>query len=341
MSQLSHDDWRNVAARVSNWGRWGTADELGALNLITAEKTHQASSCIRVGEVIPLSIPVSGDGPMGIYGSRRNPLHVMTEVGLDVDCLATVSAWSQAEASGISSLLGSGLARFTDDYLMLHLQSGTHWDSLAHCYYENYLYNGHAATTVTSLGARRNSIERVAQAGHVVTRGVLLDIARYRAVPWLPLDAVVLPSELEAVSEAQGVEIQPGDAILIRTGMWTFLRETKDLGAWSEAVPGLSWTCAEWFRDRDVAAVAADNSTLEAHNERTFRLGESGPEGEMPYLFHMLAIRDIGMTLGELWDLDRLGAACVADKRYTFMLVAQPLPVSGGVGAPVCPVALR
>ena len=98
--------------------------------------------------------------------------------------------------------------------------------------------------------------------------------------------------------------------------------------------PGLSYTCAEWAHDKSLAAVAADNMAVEILNAEGF-------QSAVPLAFHMLALRDMGMPLGEMFNLEALAADCADDGRYSFMLSAPPLEVTGGFGSPVNPLALK
>jgi kynurenine formamidase len=324
-------EWRRVADRVRNWGRWGLDDELGTLNHITPAAVKYAASLARNGRVISLGVPFNAHGPQGAHGLRRNPIHIMTVDGGDRQADELPKEWRGPTEQWMADLFANGPGRFTDDYIIMPLQSCTQWDALSHFYYEGLLYNGYPASSVTSLGATKDAIDPVAKRGQIVGRGVLLDVARHRGVDHLQADEVITPAELDAVVAAQGSEIRDGDIILVRTGWYLEWQAKRDGEAWAWHSPGLSWRCAEWFYDRNTAAVAADNVGVEVMK----------PEEGIWSLFHMLALRDMGMMLGEIWDLETLGADCAADKVYDFMLVATALPVSGAVGTPVNPIAIK
>jgi kynurenine formamidase len=222
--------------------------------------------------------------------------------------------------------------RFNDDYIMMPLQAATQWDALSHVYYEGQIYNGYSSDSVTSFGATRNSIDRVAAIGQIVGRGVLLDVARHKGVDYLPARTVVVPEELDATADAQGVEVVPGDIVLVRTGWWRRFLETRDGDEWALESPGLGWRCAEWLRAREAAAVASDNIAVE--------VSISEWDGVVLPL-HMLTLRDMGMMLGEMWNLEALAAECANDRKFDFLLSATPLLISGAVGSPINPVAIR
>ena len=323
------EDFRAMADQVRNWGRWGTEDELGTLNHITPEKVIEAAQLVRQGKVFALGINFDDRGPQGLTPFRTNPIHHMTIDGGDEDDFAQrVMGMSLAGSDVVSGMYERELVRFNDDSITMPLQAATQWDALSHVYYEGQLYNGFSSRAVTSFGAARCGIDKVDVKG-IVSRGVLLDVARSRGMEVIDPDGpAILPEELEAVAQAQRVGIGAGDILLIRTGWWSEFRRTRNRGLdWN----GLSWRCAKWLHDRSVAAVAADNIAVEGGQQ----------DIDLQLAFHMLCLRDMGLMLGEIWDLDALADDCARDGIYEFQLVAPPLRVTGGVGSPVNPVALK
>ena len=325
-------DFRRVADDVRNWGRWGDDDELGTLNLITPEKVAQAASLVTHGKVFPLGVDFGSSGPQGAFHYRQNPVHVMTIDGGDEKALRQYGpSWlrnpSAVQLAGYSE---AGPMRFNDDMIIMPLQAATQWDALSHVYYEDQLYNGFPATSVSSLGAFHLGIDKVDVKG-ITSRGVLLDLVALRGVDTFCADVgdPITPAELDAAARAQGVTVEPGDIVLVRTGWWArFL----DHGDGTEPGAGLDWTCASWLHDHQVAAVAADNLMVENP--------ASGVDGTILPL-HMLCLRDMGMMFGEYWDLTALAQDCAADGSYEFQLVAPPLRVTGGVGSPLNPIAIK
>jgi kynurenine formamidase len=256
-------EWRRVADKVRNWGRWGPEDQLGTLNHIGQEQIRHAGSLVRQGKVIAMGAPFNARGPQGAHGLRRNPIHVMTVDGGDRDMAQLAREWRGPSEQWLIDIFENSPGRFTDDYIIMPLQSCTQWDALSHFYYGEQLYNGFPASSVTSLGATRDAIDPVAMRGQVTGRGVLLDVARHRGVDRLGPDEVVPPEELDAVAQGQGVEIRTGDIVVIRTGWYREWLEKMDEESWAWASPGVSWRCAEWFHDHDIAAVACDNVGVE------------------------------------------------------------------------------
>ncbi|MGU3501157.1 cyclase family protein [Mycobacterium sp. C31M] len=326
-------DFRRVADDVRNWGRWGDDDELGTLNLITDDKVAEAAALVKKGKVISLGGDFGSNGPQGAFKFRFNPIHVMTVDGGDAQTLVKhAPEWARKSvAQELSSFFVDNIFRFNDDMITMSLQAATQWDALSHVYYEDKLYNGFPADSVTSFGARHLGIETVDGKG-IVSRGVLLDVVAHRGEevfcqPGNP----ITPAELDDIAAKQGVQIRSGDIVVVHTGWWTRFLSTGD---GQEAGSGLDWTCASWLHDHEVAAVAADNLMVEDPDP------ENGVEGTFLPM-HMLCLRDMGLMFGEYWDLTGIAADCRADGVYDFQLIAPPLKVVGAVGAPVSPIAIK
>ncbi|HEV8623266.1 MAG TPA: cyclase family protein [Acidimicrobiia bacterium] len=325
-------DFDRMASEVRNWGRWGDADELGTLNHITDEKVREAASLVRQGKVFPLGVAFGADGPQGMFKFRTNPIHLMTIDGGDAGAFADYARkWTaNPSAQVLGGFFDASRFRFNDDYIMMPLQAATQWDALSHAYYDGHLYNGFPADSVTSQGAIHCGIDKVDSKG-IVSRGVLLDIVRHRgAETALEPGQTITPEELDEVARAQGVTVGKGDIVLVRTGWWNKFVETGDCHT---TASGLEWRVAAWLHDLEVAAVASDNIAVEDHLN-------PGIEGMFMPL-HCLCLRDMGLMLGEYWDMTDLARDCAADGVYEFQLVAPPLRVTGGVGSPLNPIALK
>lgn len=325
------DQWREVANKVRNWGRWGEDDQLGTLNLITPARIAAGAACARAGRSIPLGIPFDAYGPQGASGFRRNPIHLMAVDGGDANFAANLEGWGGRTEAQIAGMYSAGPMRFNDDYIMMPLQSATQWDALSHVYYDGLLYNGVPASAVTSFGATKLGIEHFADRGGIIGRGVLLDVARHFGVERLAAGTVITPQDLQAVVDAQDVELVGGDILVIRTGWWTRFLETHKHSEWFAGSPGLSWRCAQWLHENEIAAVAVDNPAVEV----------MVPEDGVLLPLHMIALRDMGMPLGEIWDLEALGRDCAEDRIYEFLLCAPVLKIPGAVGSPISPVAIK
>jgi kynurenine formamidase len=307
-------DFDELLGRLSNWGKWGPDDEHGALNYITPEKRRAAAGLVRRGEVFALGLPLTGgQGPQRGAGSRVNPMHFMTATGCDPSTAVPLG----------------GDAAYTDDFVGLSVQGSTQWDALCHIFYAGTMYNGFPASEVTSRGAARNGIDKVH--AEFVSRGVLLDIARLHGVDCLDPGYPITTDDLLAAEHAQGVTFGEGDVVVVRTGQMSTTAGFTDWSRFHGREPGLHFATAELFDERRVAAIAADNTMVEA----TAHL----PGYYVP--FHMLALVNLGIHLGEFWFLEDLARDCAADGVYEFMLVAQALPITGGTGSPLNPLAIK
>jgi kynurenine formamidase len=303
-----------VAARVRNWGRWGADDEIGTLNLVDAEARRRGAASVVSGEAFALGLPLSeAEGiQVGVVEGRVNPTRTMVQVNVPVN--AEQPDW----------------VCFSEDVLTLATQCATHWDSLAHSSYGGIIYNGYPAASVTAEGATLCGIHRLTS---VISRGILLDVARALGRDVLEPGHPIMPADLDAAVELAGVTIEPGDILLVRTGQMVHLAaERRDLFAYVYPSPGLTIETAEWFFARDVAAVATDTLPFEV----------IPCQYEDVYLpVHLLHLVEMGMTQGQNWVLDPLAEACATDGRYTFLLDATPLLITAGLGSPLNPIALR
>jgi kynurenine formamidase len=325
-------DFRSAAKRVSNWGRWGEDDQLGTLNLITPAKVAAAGRLVRTGKIFPLGVEFGSSGPQGDFLYRNNPVHLMTVDGGDADTFIKHSlAWADNPvAKQIAETFAASPLRFNDDMIIMPLQAATQWDALSHVYYEEQLYNGFPSAAVSSQGAARCGIDAVISRG-IVSRGVLLDVVRHRRQDvCIDAENLVTPEELDAIAEAEGVSIESGDIVLVHTGWW---REFRRTGNRSPAVAGLHWRCAEWLHAHEAAAIACDNVAV----EHLLTMQVDG----MFLPFHALCLRDMGLMLGEFWDVSGLAADCAEDGVFECQVVAPPLNVTGAVGSPVNPIAIK
>jgi kynurenine formamidase len=312
---------RELAARLSNWGRWGPDDQLGTLNHVGPAQVAAASGLIRGGRVISLSIPLDADGPQIPGSGRFNPIHLMTVTGRD-----HMSGGGTPEERDRRK----GYLQSADDVLILPLQSATQWDGLAHVFFEQRMYNGFSASYVTSSGAQRNSSAHAAD--RIVGRGVLLDLPRALGVPYLEPGRAIGADDLEAARELAGVDVGQGDFVLVRTGAMARVRERGDWGDYAGgASPGIGLSSAEWLHQRDVAGLATDTWGLEVSPAET-------PDVAHP--LHIVFIVMMGLWLGEIFDLEELADACAAEQRHEFFFVAQPLKITGAIGSPVNPLAI-
>lgn len=308
-----------TAARVSNWGRWGDDDVLGTMNFLTDAKRREAAGLVRTGRSFSLSQSFDMDGPQRGWRRRTNPVHTMLDTGVDA------AAGVQGFPHGIGG---------ADDVIAMPLQCSTQWDGLGHIFDHGRAWNGRPAEqVVTSLGDRVTGIETVADL--IAGRGVLLDVGRALGEDGeLPDGFAITEEHLEATIASQGhtTAVGRGDIVLVRTGQLTRARRE----GWGDyaggPAPGLSFTTADWLHATEIAAIATDTWGFEVR------------PNEFDHAFqplHQIVIPHVGLFVGEMWDLDALAEACAADGHYDFFLTAAPLKVTGAVGAPVNPIAVR
>jgi kynurenine formamidase len=304
----------DLAGRLCNWDRWDRHDGLGALTLVTPAKRLEASAAVRSGEAFSLGFELQPEVPQPPGAGRLNPMHLMTELPSDFP----------ADHDGPVS---------ADDFISMAVHAATHWDALSHFFHRGRMFGGISAVEVTTQGAARNDIVPVAR--RLLTRGVLADVARHRGVEVLPPGEGIGADELQDVLDAQRVEVRPGDALLIRTGL---LGATMRSGAWTEFAqcgpnvpntPGVAVDALPLLHELGVAAIACDNWAVE-------QLTGGPPD----FPVHELALVYMGMILGENFELDALADACAAAGRWEFLFAGQPLPLRGGVGGPVNPMAV-
>jgi kynurenine formamidase len=316
------DTVRDLATRTSNWGRWGPDDQLGTLNHIMPDDVAAAARLVRRGRAFSLAIPMDEHGPQTGGFGRFNPIHLMIRDG-------------NAAATGtvVRDFYGGRdrWIRGTDDLLILPLQSGTQWDALSHIVFDGHIYNGYDATDVGSKGAIRNDIAQARE--RVVGRGVLLDVPRSQGRAWLDPGERITAADLEACARKQGVTVGRADIVLIRTGQIAQCRTDGSWGAYAGgAAPGIGLDTATWIAEHELAAVASDTWGLEVLPNET-------PDVFQP--MHIILIVHMGLLVGEIFDLEALAADCAADGVYEFLFSGPPLPITGGVGSPVNPIAIK
>jgi kynurenine formamidase len=307
---MAFPEWfHDLARQVRNWGRWGEDDQIGTLNLVTPDVVRAAAATARTGRTFSLALPMSqAEGiQIGAVPGRIDPLRTMVAIN--------------ASLTGDPSDFCS-----SDDVVVMALQAATHWDGLAHVSYDGVLYNGYPAASITAAGAAKLGIHNIRT---LVSRGVLLDVARAKGVDRLDGGYAITPEDLGAAEELAKVAVGAGDVVLVRTGQIQLL---PDKFAYAAPTAGLGAQAAVWFRERDVAALAIDTMVLDVW-----------PPEDMSALLpvHVLHIVEMGLTQGQNWVLEDLAADCADDGVYEFLLEASPQPFTNAVGSPVNPVAVK
>lgn len=279
-----------------NWGRWGADDQRGAVNLITPEKRVRAAGLVRSGR----SVSLSRDVP--VLPGRHNPM--------------PAQHFMRIGDGGVVDYYG----------LIYHGYVTTHVDALCHVWDGEGMWNGRdPKQEITSAGAAFGSIEHWRDG--ITTRGVLLDVPKFRGEPSVTIEKPVHGWELEEIAQAQGVTIEPGDAIVVHSGRERWQAAHPDWSGYRPPSPGLHASCLPFLRDHDVAVLVWD-------------LMDANPnEYGVPWTVHG-AIFAYGVALVDNALVEPLAQACAEEGRYEFMLTLAPLPWVGGTGSPVNPLAL-
>lgn len=283
-----------------NWGRWGVDDQVGAVNLVTARKRVEAAGLVRSGRAVSLSrdFPKT-PGP----GNPTPSQH-----------------WMKTVPRGTGGFAADFYGTF------YHGWASTHLDALCHTWDEQGMWNGRdPAREITFEGATFGGVEHWRNG--IVTRGLLLDVPRHRGEPYVSQERPVHGRELGEIARAQGITLEPGDAVCVYSGREAWQAAHPDRAYGPDPRPGLHASCLPFLRDHDVAVLVWDMMDLT-------------PNGyDIPWSVHG-AIFAYGVALVDNALLQPLAEACREEGRSAFLLVIAPLPVVGGTGSPINPLAI-
>ena len=298
VSQEQFDRW---LVELSNWGRWGPDDELGAFNLITPARRAAAAGLVTEGFTVSLA------------SNAQN--HESADVPCPVE-------WSMVRATrtGASDRIA---------YPCIHGPGTTHLDAFAHVFFDGRMWNGYDVDGLVTMegGAAKNSI--LTMKNGIVTRGVLYDIPRLKGVPWLEPGTRITVEDLEAWEERAGVRAGPGDAFLVRWGRWARQDALGPFDTGLEAA-GLDNNVIPWLKERDVAVAGWETPGYAPR-----------PEGDLPRTaLHNFALTILGIQILDRADFQALAAAAAERNRWEFLVTIAPLPIPNGTGSPVNPIAM-
>jgi kynurenine formamidase len=281
---------------LNNWGRWGDADQRGTVNLITPAKREAALRLVRTGRTVSLARDI-GPQPALMYHATFPSNRERADVVLD---------------------------RFD---LVYHGYTITHIDALCHVAWDGQLYNGRPfMQSVTAAGATWCPIDPLFDG--ITTRGVLLDVAAGRKEGHVAVGQPVTPGELDAAAARAGIRVEPGDAVVVRSGDEAFRRAHPEWVPRVSPHPGLHLSCLEWFREKDIAAISWDMMDERPIGYAGFGMGAH------------LAIPFLGLALVDNTNPERLALACREEGRYEFLFTATPIRLVGSTGAPAHPLAI-
>jgi kynurenine formamidase len=298
---------------LSNWGRWGAEDELGTINLITPAKRAAAARLVRDGVAVTGARPIVTDiTPDTTFQFMR----FMVDSGEGRD---TAPPERVRARRGAGEFIG----------MVFHGYTVTHIDTPAHFFWEGKIYNGRSCNLITSReGATVEAIELLHDG--VVSRGVLLDVARTRGVSWLGPGEGVMPEDLEAAERAAGVRVEPGDILVVRTGYYARRRAEGPVNPLEAGSPGPHAALLPWLKERGVAVWGSDT-----HNDVT-----PTPYPAMGSPFHIGALVGLGLWLIDNMNLEDIARACAERGRWEFLLTLAPLRLRNVTGSPLNPIAL-
>ena len=295
---MTKADVDKLVVELSNWGRWGKDDQLGTLNLITADKRKASAKLVKLGLSVSLA-----------------------RLAEEVEAADNPSPFEQKMLPIVNNTWA--VDQYRVDY---HGYAHTHMDSLCHLFFRGKMYNGFSRDEVTATGANRLSIDNIK--GGIFTRGILIDIPHLRGVKYLEPGSPIYPEELDAWENRAGLKVGPGDVVFIRTGRWA---RRAEKGPWDieQGLAGLHGSCAKWLRKRDIAMLGSDSASDVIPSQI--------PEVSHP--IHLLTLHAMGVHIFDNCDLEAVAKTGAKLKRWDFLLTAAPIPVTGGTGSPLNPIA--
>ena len=286
---------------LTNWGRWGPDDEIGTLNLITSEKRKHAAALVQDG----ISVSLARDAETEEAIDNPRPYRVIP-LGITADEIR----------------------------VSYHGFIHTHLDFLNHNFIgDGVTYNGYTPdpTVVAEEGSHSRNTVRNAKHG-IVTRGILIDMPRFKNVPYLEPGTPIYIEDLEAWEAETGLTVSPGDAVFIRTGRWT---RRAAVGLWdvNNERAGLDPSVIPWLKERDVAILGSDSM----HDAMPL---PDGDEIDSPFALHDFVLIMLGVHLFDNVNLEEVGDAAAERSRWEFLLTAAPLRFRTATGSPLNPIAV-
>ena len=305
-SMTTEAEFLQAMEDLSNWGRWGADDELGASNLITREKRREAAALVTEG----ISISMAHDIP-------QTPA-------------ADAGAILEREVLRVSAGGASDRYEYTGSY---HGVIHSHLDAVdCHIMFRGKGYNGVTMEEIQAAGScPRGSIN--AQKDGIITRGVLFDATllpgKEQPGGWVEPGTAIRRADLEALEKIQGVTVSAGDVILLHTGRWN---RRAVHGPWptDEGVAGYHADVAYFLKERGVSFIGHDmwNDAFPHEFSDAVRLP-----------LHQLALVSLGVGIFDNLDFSRVAETARELGRYEFLFTASPLRIEGGMGSPLNPIA--
>jgi kynurenine formamidase len=281
--------------------RWGAADQRGAANRITPAKVLEAKNAIQKGQIYQLGHVYEAGMPM--YGTRHYSIRIPYPFPMP----------------------GKNQAIYHDEIISGELgQIGTQFDGLGHLGIGDLFYNGNKRSEFAQAeGLTKLGIENV---GAIVTRGVLIDVAKFKGVAQLAPTYEITVADLKGALQKENVQIRSGDVVLIHTG-WSSLW-MKDNTKFGATEPGIGVAAAQFLVDAEVVVVGADTWGVEVM---------PNPDASLSAPVHQLFLARNGIYLHE----NLITTELARDNAYEFMYSFAPLRLKGATGSPGNPIAIR
>jgi kynurenine formamidase len=283
--------------------RFGAADTLGAVNNLSPEGVRRAAALVKLGKVYSLAVPTGPDSPA--YGDRSYKVQITPAPGTE------------------PKPTGDGAPTGYDEIVTTSMGIGTQMDGLGHVGIDHWAYNGRPAAAINTASGFKQDLSGIPP---IVTRGVLIDMARHAGVAQLPAGRVFNQPEIQAAMRAQGVTVRRGDVVLFHTG-WQAMA-AQDKVRFLAGEPGIGEAGAAWLADQGVVAIGADTWALEAL---------PAPDPSKPFRVHALLLAKKGVHILENIDTAELAR----DRATEFLFVLGQPKFVGTVQLVVHPVAIR
>jgi kynurenine formamidase len=297
-TRTSKDELERWMKELSNWGRWGKDDQLGTLNLVTPEKRKQAARLVKSGVVVALAPDTM---PATIGGVVPGPAFIGPPAGSSTHDI---------------NFAGQGRTGWVHEhnYALTSTHHGPHLDAICHVAYEGRTYNGYSLTEIATKAGGCSKMGIAGVKDKVVTRAILVDIARMKGLERLEPGTHIYKEDIEAFEKWAKVKFGPGDMFLYRLG------GSKGSGLDPSFVP--------FLKERDIALFGGDTSH-EAFTVPGF-----------PVAVHTAIMVPLGMNMFDNLDLEALAATAARLKRWEFMFMAAPTPAAHGTGSQINPLAI-
>ena len=300
-------DFNRAMKELSNWGRWGNDDELGAANLITPAKRKQALALPKEGRAVSLAHDV-------VQEKAADAPNILERTIVNV-----------------SPLVSTDRYQYTGTY---HGVIHSHLDAVdCHIMVDGKGYNGRPMEDIKATGGCPKGNINALKDG-IVTRGILFDATRLpgKAGPqgWLEPGTALHREDLEALEKIEHVKVSPGDVILLYTGRW---KRRAALGPWpnTDGFAGYHADVAYFIKERGVSFIGGDGPN------------DVSPTGLPPSItipLHKLSLVAMGVSIFDNLDFERAAEEARRLNRYEFLFMAAPLRIDKGTGSPLNPLAV-